>query len=130
VSEPRASVLDASALLALLHDEPGAPVVEAAADRGTISAVNWSEVYQRSLARGIDVVDLRADVEALGLEIVPFTADDAEQAADFWAPSRHLGLSLGDRACFALARRLGLPAVTADRTWLGLDLGVEIEPIR
>ena len=130
MSEARACVLDASALLAMLHSEPGAEIVEATVDQGAISTVNWSEVYQRSVGRLVDVAGLRDDVEALGLEVVPFTVDDAEQAAELWPPTRHIGLSLGDRACLALARRLGLPALTADRSWLREDLGIDIQPIR
>ncbi len=128
--EARGWVVDASALLALLHAEPGAETVEEALENGAISTVNWSEVQQRSLASRIDVDDLRGDVEALGLEIVPFTVEDAEQAAALWGPTRHVGLSLGDRACLGLARRLGLPALTADRAWLELDLGVQVQTIR
>lgn len=123
-------VLDASAMLALLHSEPGGEAVEDVLDRAAMSAVNWSEICQRWLAHDVDVVDLRADIEALGVQIVPFTADDAEQTAALWVSTRRLGLSLGDRACLGLARRLELPAVTADRAWLDADVGVEIRPIR
>jgi ribonuclease VapC len=130
VIEPRTCVLDASALLALLHDEPGAETVAAAVDQGTISTVNWSEVFRRLLDGKVDVVGLRANVEALGLEVVPFTVDEAEQAARFSASTHHLGLSFADRACLALAHRLGLPVLTADRSWLDLDLGVKVEAIR
>jgi len=130
VSDARIFVLDASAVLAMLHRETGAETVQAAVDQGAISTVNWSEVYQRSLDRGIDVARLRADIEALGLEIVPFTVDDAERAAEFRSATRHIGLSLGDRACLALARRLVLPALTADRSWIDLDLGVDVQTIR
>ncbi len=130
MTEARGWVVDASALLAMLHAEPGAETVEKALEDGAISTVNWSEVQQRSLASGIDVDDLRGDMEALGLEIVPFTVEDAEQAAGLWSPTRHLGLSLGDRACLALARRLRLPALTADRAWVDLDLDVQVQPIR
>lgn len=125
-----ACVLDASAMLALLHSEPGGEAVEDVLDRAAMSTVNWSEVCQRWLAHDVDVVDLRADIEALGVQIVPFTADDAEQTAALWVSTRRLGLSLGDRACLGLARRLELPAVTADRAWLDADVGVEIRPIR
>jgi ribonuclease VapC len=128
--ELSASVLDASALLAMLHAEPGADAVEQAVDRAAISTVNWSEVCQRSHAQNVDTNGLRAEVEAVGLEIVQFTAADAERAADLWSPTRELGLSLGDRACLALASRLDRPALTADRSWLELDLGVEIQAIR
>lgn len=129
-AEGPACVLDASALLALLHAEQGAEVVEEAVEQAAMSTVNWSEVYQRWVARGVDVGGLRADVGALGLEIAPFTADDAERAAELWPATRHSGVSLGDRACLALALRLGLPALTADRSWLDLDLDVEIRAIR
>jgi ribonuclease VapC len=128
--EAAACVLDASALLALLHSEPGAEIVEEALERAAISSVNWSEVHQRWISRGVDVTGLRADTEALGLEIVPFTAEDAESAGELWAPTRHLGLSLGDRACLGLARRLALPVLTADRAWLDLELGIQVTTIR
>lgn len=123
-------VVDASALLAMLHSEPGADVVEAAVDGAAISTVNWSEVCQRSIARGVDTAGFRADVAALGLALMDFTAEDAERAAELWPPTRQLGLSLGDRACLALASRLGRRALTADRSWLALSLGIEIESIR
>jgi ribonuclease VapC len=123
-------VLDASALLALLHSEPGAEIVEEAVEGAAISTVNWAEVYQRWLARGVDVTDLRADLEAIGIQIVPFIVEDAEQAAELWSLTRQHGLSLGDRACLSLARRLGLPALTADRAWLDVDSGVEVQAIR
>ena len=123
-------VLDASAVLALLHSEPGAGAVEEALEHAAISTVNWSEVCQRSIAHNVDVSDLRADTEALGVQVVPFSVEDAEQAAELWSATLHLGLSLGDRACLGLARRLGRPALTADRAWLDLDLGVEIRAIR
>jgi PIN domain nuclease of toxin-antitoxin system len=123
-------VIDASALLALLHSEPGAEVVEEVLEQAAVSTLNWSEVYQRWVARGVDVAGLRDDVEALGLEIVPLTVEDAEHAAELWSATRQLGLSLGDRACLALAWRLRRPALTADRAWLDLGLGVEVRAIR
>lgn len=123
-------VLDASALLAMLQDEPGAEEVAAALDRAAISAVNWSEVWQRALERGADVAGLREDVAALGLRIEAFDAEDGEAAARLWPVGRRAGLSLGDRACLALAQRLGAPALTTDRAWARLDLGVEVRTIR
>lgn len=122
--------LDASALLALMRGEPGAPAVESVVEQACVSAVNWSEVQRRLLRHGIDLDATRADVEALGVTIVPFDADDAEEAARLSLVTARTGLSLGDRACLALARRLGVPALTADRAWSGLDVGVEIQVIR
>jgi ribonuclease VapC len=130
VSEPRRRVLDASALLALLHGEEGSEVVEPLLEQAAISALNWSEVHHQALSHGADVAGLRGDLEALGLEIVPFDADDAERAAELWTGTRKAGLSLGDRACIALAWRRGGPADTSDRPCTRLRLGVEIETIR
>jgi ribonuclease VapC len=112
-----ACVLDASALLALLQDEPGAEVVEPVLESAVISAVNWSEVLQKSLDRGVEVVDLGDELGALGLTIAPFTAGDAEATASLRRPTAHLGLSLADRACLALAGRLRTDAFTTDQTW-------------
>ena len=123
-------VLDASALLAFLHGERGGEVVEREMEDAVISSVNWSEVLHTSLSRGVDVEGLREDLGALGLSIESFTAEDAERAAQLYPQARSLGLSLGDRACLALALRLGLPVLTADRVWQKLELGLRIEVIR
>lgn len=64
------------------------------------------------------------------LPAVPTAAICAEAAARLRPATRHAGLSLADRACLALARRLGVPAVTADRAWGDLDVGVEVRLIR
>jgi PIN domain nuclease of toxin-antitoxin system len=127
--EPEA-VLDASALIALLWEEPGAEAVEALFGRSVVSAVNWSEVLQRYDALGLGVQGRRDSLEALGIVIEDFTGDDAEATAGLWASTRTAGLSLADRACLALARRLGLPAHTADREWQKVDVGVEVVLIR
>jgi len=124
------AVLDASALIALLWDEPGGQAVERLLGRAVVSAVNWAEVLQRYRAHGIDTADKRESVEAIGVGIVGFTPDDAELAADLWEPTRAAGLSLADRACLALARRLDLPAHTADRDWRKVDVGVDVILIR
>ncbi|MBI3974048.1 MAG: type II toxin-antitoxin system VapC family toxin [Chloroflexi bacterium] len=125
-------VLDASALLASLHEEPGSEAVDAALGAGgaVISSVNWAEVVQKALARGVDTSGLRQDMEALGLRVLPFLPEDAERATSLWPLTRHLGLSLGDRACLALGQRLGIPTLTADRSWTTIAAGVQVRPIR
>ena len=123
-------VLDASALLAFLHGERGGDLVERELEHAVISSVNWSEVVYTSLSHGVSVDGLREDLEALGLSIEPFTVEDAERAAMLRPQAQPLGLSLGDRACLALALRLGLPILTADRVWQKLELGLRIELIR
>lgn len=113
--------LDASALLAWLNGEAGGEKVEPLLERSVVSAVNLSEVLQKGLAADADVRGLKEDLEALGLGIVDFTAEDAEIAAMLWPQTRSLGLSLADRCCLATAKRLGVAAVTADRDWKEIE---------
>ncbi len=114
----------------MLHGEPGAAVVERALPHAVISAVNWSEVMQKAIARRVEITGMRNELEALGLQIVPFNADDAERTASLWPATEHGGLSLGDRACLALGVSLGLPVLTADRSWARLRVGTGIRAIR
>lgn len=124
-------VLDASALLAFLNDEPGGERVESSLGEAAISSVNLSEVLQKSLARKVDILGLREDLEALGLHVTPFGAADAEAAARPWPSTRKVRLALGDRACLALAKRLQLPAVTVDSDWKKVkETGIRTELIR
>ena len=130
------AVLDASALLAVLQSEPGADKVrQAAAGYGWIGAVNWAEALSKVVDGGGDLDGLsaaltREGVLGGGLEIVPLGADDARRVAELRPLTRRIGLSLADRACLALAMRLGLPALTTDRAWAELDLPVEVVVLR
>ena len=123
-------VLDASAAVALAHGEPGAEAVEPLVNGSCISTVNWSEVARVCLAVERDPEALRALLADAGCRTVDFTVDDATAAARLWRATRDAGLSLADRACLALAARLGVPAVTADRAWAELDVGVEVVVVR
>lgn len=131
-----APVLDASALLAHLRDELGADVVaEAIASGAVISTVNLAEVFSRVADRGGDPAKLAAELTQSGLldgaiTVEPFTAADAIDVGRLRPLTRDAGLSLGDRACLALARRLDAPALTADTDWQGVAHGVELRPIR
>lgn len=122
------SVLDASAVLAWLQEELGSDLVDPLLADAAISAVNWSEVLQKAAQHGRDSRETGDLLRAAGLQVLPLTAEDAASAADLWAQA--LSLSLGDRCCLALARRLGVPAITADRHWQTLTVGVEIRTIR
>lgn len=130
------SVLDASALLVYLRDEPGAKLVaDAIAAGATISTVNLAEVLSRVAARGGDPALLLREATERGLldgaiSVEPFTADDALEVARLWPSTSERGLSLGDRACVALAGRLDLPALTADSAWSRIDLPIEVQQIR
>nr|VFK10396.1 MAG: PIN domain nuclease, a component of toxin-antitoxin system (PIN domain) [Candidatus Kentron sp. LPFa]VFK13232.1 MAG: PIN domain nuclease, a component of toxin-antitoxin system (PIN domain) [Candidatus Kentron sp. LPFa]VFK26507.1 MAG: PIN domain nuclease, a component of toxin-antitoxin system (PIN domain) [Candidatus Kentron sp. LPFa] len=123
-------VLDASALLAFLHKEPGAERVQHALDGALVSSVNWVEVVQKSLERQTGVSWLREGFSAVGVIFEPFTSAQAEIAARLWGKTRRYGLSLADRACISLAMERQLPILTADRIWAEPDLGVEIRLLR
>jgi ribonuclease VapC len=123
-------VLDASAVLALLQQEPGAEIVAAALQDSVISTVNWSEVLQKSISQEIDTQDMQSEFEALGVNIIPFSAPQANLAARLWQETKFLGLSLGDRACLALAIEQQATALTADKAWAQLKTGISIQLIR
>jgi ribonuclease VapC len=130
------TVLDASAVIALVFEERGADRVEAAVRRGSlISAVNWTEVLSEMAERGeataASAVRVKAIAEATGsLAIVPFDELHGVEAARLRTLTKTLGLSLADRACLALGRLRRLPVLTADRAWRSLHLSVRIDVIR
>lgn len=122
-----ASVLDASALLAHLNEEPGASIVrEAMADGAAISVVNWAEVLSKLAERGEDPELAAAEMEAADLiggvvTIEAVTTKDAIEIARLRPLTKGRGLSLADRTCLALAERLAIPVLTADREWVDLS---------
>ena len=128
--------LDASALLALLQNKRGAEIVEdAIADGATISTVNLAEALSTMARKGADPATALATMTERGviggaITVEPFTLADAVEAARLRPLTAKAGLSLGDRSCLALARRLGTPALTADQPWRGIDLPVEVRSIR
>jgi PIN domain nuclease of toxin-antitoxin system len=107
-------------------DEPGAELVEATLDDGAfLSSVNLAEVIAK-LSESQDERLVRSSLLTVKFETVPFVEAHAWRAAALRSSTRSLGLSLGDRACLALAQTLGLPALTADRRWTEADVGVEV----
>lgn len=124
-------VLDASALLALLRREPGADVVAGRMAAAVMSVANLAEVLGKAVDRGLDLATERQLVESLGIRFEPVTIDDAVVSARLRAstmPSEVL--SLGDRLCLALALRLELPVLTADRIGADADHGVDVQLLR
>lgn len=95
-----------------------------------MSAVNWAEVMQHISPAGRSIAERRTQVEALGVGIAAFTADQAALAAAMADRTAELGLSLADRACLALALELGAIALTGDRVWSEVDVGVEVVQFR
>jgi PIN domain nuclease of toxin-antitoxin system len=124
------AVLDASALLALLNAEPGAGAVAATIHDAAISAPNLSEVVGKLAEAGMPEPAIRESLEGLSLNVVPLDHDQAYEAGLMRPATKSLGLSLGDRCCLGLARSLGLPALTADRVWGELALGIDVRVIR
>ncbi|HYY87268.1 MAG TPA: type II toxin-antitoxin system VapC family toxin [Chloroflexota bacterium] len=125
------AVLDASALLALLQAEPGSDTVaEAVAAGAAIGTVNLSEAVAKLVEAGVPDATIPEVVDALVLEVVDFDTELAYRAGRLRRATQAAGLSFGDRACLALAQRLGLPALTADRRWSRLALDVAIRQIR
>lgn len=125
------AVLDASAVLALLNGEPGAVRVAAAVQAGAIvSAVNFSEVAAKLLEANMPQGAVEESIRILDLSIASFGTEMAFRAAALREPTRRQGLSLGDRACLALAQAEGVPVLTTDRAWADLALGVVVEVVR
>ena len=126
-------VLDASALLAYLWQEPGHDTVAQHIEQSKVlmSSVNLSEVLSRAADKGMSPSDMAALQAALPFEVVPFDRTQAQTAACSRPATKALGLSLGDRACLALAIERQAVALTADRVWQELDIeGLEVELLR
>lgn len=124
------AVWDASALLVLLNAEPDGERLAGELGEALISAVNLSEVVAKLADAGMPEGDLREALAALPLEVAPFDEGLAYVAGLLRPATRARGLSMGDRACLALALASGLPVVTADRAWQRLDLGIEVRTLR
>lgn len=122
--------------MAVLHAEDGASVViEAIGDGAAVSVVNWAEVLSKLAEAGKDpeiaAAELRrAEGTRRALSIEPLTAADCVAVAQLRPVTKRQGLSLADRACLALAERLDVPALTADRKWLEADVVAEVRLIR
>jgi ribonuclease VapC len=116
------SVLDASAILAVISGEPG--IEKLTPDllaRAVGSAVNLAEVQTKLVGRGWTSVQAWEDATSPVREVIPFDEQQARIAGDLVTQTRHVGLSLGDRACLALGIALKLPVYTAEKAWKQLN---------
>jgi len=124
-------VMDASAVLALVRDEPGADKVAPHVGRAAISAVNLQEVIKELLLSGLDATIIRQLLEELRLDVRPHDVEAAYAAAGLHTQTKEFGRGLGDRSCLALAVQLGVPALTADQEWKKVKAkGLKMEHIR
>ena len=125
------AVLDASVILAIVHQEPGSEkLTPDLLTESAISTVNLAEAQSKLVLSGWSVHEAWLDATSPVSEIIPFTASHSRTAASLITQTRSLGLSLGDRACLALALELKVPVYTADRSWKKLKLGIRINIIR
>jgi len=123
-------VMDASAVLTLLNEEPGCEVVEKYLPNAVLSAVNLSEILAMLGEIDFTVKEAEEMVTRLIKEIIPFEQKQAAIAASMKKITKAQGLSLGDRACLALAKLENLPALTADKAWIKAEHQVKIILIR
>lgn len=123
-------VLDASAVLAVIQEEPGSNHIEPHIRSACISTVNLAEVVTKLQERGFSDPEIDEALMLLDLDVRPFEAPSAIHAGKLRNATRHAGLSLGDRACLALTHSLGAIALTTDRAWETLDIGISVELAR
>ena len=124
------AVLDASAVLAVLHGEPGAERVRTVLPGALLSAVNLGEVISKLVERGMPADLALEAVQALSPEIVPLSQSQAVLAGALRADTRKAGLSFGDRCCLALAVERGLPALTGDVAWTRVGTAAQVQLFR
>ncbi|MBC5795987.1 MAG: PIN domain-containing protein [Sphaerospermopsis kisseleviana] len=123
-------VLDASAILALLNEEPGSEEVLKFIDKAAISTVNLSEVIAKLADAGIPENDIILIINNLNLEVIDFNEEQALKAGILRPITKSIGLSFGDRACLALGIILNQPVLTTDRLWSNINVGVEVRILR
>jgi ribonuclease VapC len=123
-------VLDSSALLANIWNEPGAEIVAKHLSGAQMSAVNFAEVASKLSERGIDKQKWQSLIVGFGIEVIDFDQGQAIEVGLLREKTKAAGLSLGDRACIALALAKALPCLTADKVWAELGLGVDVKLVR
>jgi ribonuclease VapC len=122
--------MDSSAVLAGIQGEPGADVVDAALAGSAISVINFAEVVSKLISRGLPEAAAVIAARRFGAELVDVDENQAAMAGAIHAAARLAGISMAEAFCLALAKQRGWPALTSDRVWKNLNLGVEVTLIR
>ena len=125
-----AVVFDSSVLIAILRQEPGSEVGEQSLNDALISTVNLAEVATYLARNSVPPETINQALAAFPIEVVPFDREQGLIAGCLYPACKSLGLSLGDRACLALAKSKNLPILTADQAWLKLEIDVTVSSIR
>ena len=125
-----AVVFDSSVLIAILRQELGSEVGEQSLNDALISTVNLAEVATYLARNSVPPETINQALAAFPIEVVPFDREQGLIAGCLYPACKSLGLSLGDRACLALAKSKNLPVLTADKAWLELKIGVDVNSIR
>ncbi|HHP7230928.1 MAG TPA: PIN domain-containing protein [Xenococcaceae cyanobacterium] len=125
-----AIVFDSSVLIAILRQEPGSDVGEQSLNEALISTVNLAEVATYLARNSVPPETINDALAAFPIEVVPFDREQGLIAGCLYPACKSLGLSLGDRACLALAKSKSLPVLTADKAWLELEIDVKVKSIR
>jgi PIN domain nuclease of toxin-antitoxin system len=123
-------VLDSSALLAVIYEERGFEIVRDKLAQSIMSAVNMAEVISKLSDDGFDEAQTNLVLADFKFEINPFDERQARIAGNLRPLTKHKGLSLGDRACLALAIQQRATVLTVDKAWAEIDVGVKIEVVR
>ncbi|MBE9044301.1 type II toxin-antitoxin system VapC family toxin [Pleurocapsales cyanobacterium LEGE 10410] len=125
-----AVVFDSSVLIAILRQEPGSEVGERSLNEALISTVNLAEVATYLARNSVPPEKINEALATFPIEVIPFDKDQGVLTGCLYPACKSLGLSLGDRACLALAKSRELPVLTADRVWLELKLDITVKSIR
>ena len=123
-------VLDASALLCLLNDEPGADRVVDVLTRSITGTASLAEVVSKLRDRGSPLDEVREALGGLHLDVRSLTPAQALIVGDLRPATKALGLSLGDRTCLALAIDLQAEMLTTDGPLASADVGITITNVR
>jgi PIN domain nuclease of toxin-antitoxin system len=121
------AVLDSSAVLAVLNAERGADTIIVILNDAVLCSVNYAEVVTKLVERGVNLDDIETAMRLITSTVVDFDISLARRTGTLRAETSKHGLSLGDRACLALAERESLPAITGDRNLIGSVKSIEIQ---
>jgi ribonuclease VapC len=123
-------VLDASAILCVFFNETGAEAVEALLDNSVVSAVNYAEAVSKLHERNVEASTISAILSSFPAPIIDFDAEQSIATAALRNATRSRGLSLGDRACLALAASRNATAITTDKAWKDFEQVARVLVVR